>query len=505
MKPVAIVLGTILATFTLAAPAQSRPTERPLSLQECIRIALEHNYNIQIARLDPQLAGFSLSSSYASYDPTLSFGASHDYNLSPGGRDDQNRVYLGTESDADNINAALSGLLPWGLSYSLGTTMRDTHGTQPVDFGTNVVRFPFENSSANVGVFSMRQPLLKNFWIDSTRLQIFVSKQNLKISELGLRNQIITTVTAVEEAYYNLIYQGESVKVQRKAMELAERLVAENRRRVEVGALAPLDEKQAESQAAASRADLLDAQANRETAERVLKALLSDNYNEWMDVRIEPSESLLAIPRTLDLQESWRKGLALRPDLLQARISVEKQIKQVTYAKNQLFPQLDLVGDFGYTGSEDEFSGALGQISSRDNPSYSYGVAFSIPLANTGARNSYKAAKVTKEQLQLQLRQLEQTALITIENSMANARTSFERVDVTHQATLYAEDALQAEQTKLEKGKSTSFVVLQLQSNLTAARSAEIRALADYNIALARLAENEGTTMDRRNIDLEFK
>lgn len=84
----------------------------------------------------------------------------------------------------------------------------------------------------------MRQPLLKNFWIDSTRLQIFVSKQNLKISELGLRNQIITTVTAVEEAYYNLIYQGESVKVQRKAMELAERLVAENRRRVEVGALA---------------------------------------------------------------------------------------------------------------------------------------------------------------------------------------------------------------------------------------------------------------------------
>jgi outer membrane protein TolC len=269
--------------------------------------------------------------------------------------------------------------------------------------------------------------------------------------------------------------------------------------------LAPLDEKQAESQAAASRADMLDAQANRETAERVLKSLLSDDYNEWMDVHIEPAEALLAIPQTLNLQDSWRKGLEQRPDLVQARLSVEKQIKVVSYSKNQLYPQLDLVGAYGLTGSEDEFSGALGQVSSRDNPSYSYGVAFTFPLANTGARSSFKSAKVTKEQLQLQLRKLEQTALITIENAMANAQISYERVSVTHQATVYADDALKAEQTKLEKGKSTSFVVLQLQSNLTAARSAEIRALADYNIALARLAQNEGSTLDRRKIDLEFK
>jgi outer membrane protein TolC len=507
MKPVAFLLGTILAAFTLTANAQQRLTNRSLGLEECIRIALAHNYDIQITRLNPELASFTLSGSYGSYDPTLSFGATHDYSLSPSSRDDQNRVFLGTESEADNLNSTLSGLLPWGLNYSLGIRMSDRYGNTPI-YDTNgvlVTSIPFENTSGNVGVFTMRQPLLKNFWIDSPRLQIFLNKKNLKISELGLRNQIITTVTSVEEAYYNLVYAEENVKVQEKALELAERLVAENRRRVEVGALAPLDEKQAESQAAASRANLLDAQANRETAERVLKNLLSDDYNEWMDVRVEPAEALLAVPQTLDLQESWRKGMAQRPDLLQARITVEKQIRTVSYAKNQLYPQLDLVGDFGYSASEVEFSGALGQISSRDNPFYSYGVAVTLPLANTSARNNYKSAKVTKEQLQLQLRQLEQGILITIENAMADARISFERVSVTHQATQYAEDALKAEQTKLEKGKSTSFVVLQLQSNLTAARSAEIRALADYNIALARLARNEGSTLDRRNIELSVK
>ncbi|HEX5221502.1 MAG TPA: TolC family protein [Verrucomicrobiae bacterium] len=499
MKPAAFVLGLILAAFTPAAQAQQRVTTRPLALEECIQIALEHNLDIQISRLDPQLAGFSLAGSYASYDPIFNASAWHDYSLTAASRDDQNRVFLGSETDTDNVNSGLNGLLPWGFTYNLGTLMRSSDGLQ----GTN----SFANAFDSIGI-SMRQPLLKNFWIDSTRLQIFTAKKNLKISEAGLRNQIITTVTQVEEAYYNLIFQNENVKVQEKALELAERLVAENRRRVEVGALAPLDEKQAESQAATSRANLLDAQANRDTAERVLKALLSDDYNVWMDVRIEPTEPLLAIPQTLDLQSGWRRGLELRPDLQQARYQIEIQTKRIAYGRNQLFPQLDLFGDYGYTGStpfEDGLGAPLPQITDRDNPNYTYGVSISLPLANTGARNSLKAAKVTKEQLDLQLRQLEQRALITIENSMSDARIGYERIGVTRQATQYAEAALQAEQTKLEKGKSTTFVVLQLQTDLTQARSAEIRALADYNIFLARLAQNEGTTLERRKIDLQFK
>jgi outer membrane protein TolC len=131
------------------------------------------------------------------------------------------------------------------------------------------------------------------------------------------------------------------------------------------------------------------------------------------------------------------------------------------------------------------------------------GAQLTFPLGNTGARNSYKSAKVTREQLGLQLKQLQQATLIKIENAMAVAQTSFQRVSATREARLYAEAALEAEQTKLEKGKSTSFVVLQLQKDLTTARSAEIRALADYNIALARLAQNEGSTLDRRKINLQ--
>lgn len=517
------------AVLTFSVRAES-PQTRALSLEDCIQIALEHNFDVQIQRINPEIANFTLRATYGSYDPIFGLSGDHSYNLSPGGVDTQGRSFGGQESETDRFSSSLQGLLPWGLSYNLGGTMADRYGTQPDTalinptvitntiiqtdgtpinfFGTNyatvAMRSPFESTAGDVGALTLRQPLLKNFWIDSTRLQIFLNKQNVKISELDVRFQIINTVSEVEAAYFDLIHAQESVKVQQQAMELAERLVAENRRRVEVGALAPLDSRQAESQAASSRADLLQAQSTRGTLERVLKNLLSDNYGEWANVTVQPTDALLAIPQQFNLQESWRIGLAQRPDLLQASLNLEKQGYVVRYQKNQLFPQLDLVGSYGYNASSKEFSGAFGQISSADNPFYAVGAQVTIPLGNTGARNNYKSAKANKEQIALQLKQLQQTTLIKIENAMAVAQTSFQRVTATREARLYAEAALEAEQTKLEKGKSTTFVVLQLQKDLTSARSAEIRALADYNIALARLAQNEGSTLDRRQISLQL-
>jgi len=196
---------------------------------------------------------------------------------------------------------------------------------------------------------------------------------------------------------------------------------------------------------------------------------------------------------------------SLRPDLLQAKLSLEKQGYVVRFQKNQLFPQLDLFGTYGFNASSSEYSGAFDQFQRGNSPFYSAGAQVTVPMGNTAARNNYKAAKANKAQIALQLKQLQQTVLVQIENAIAVAVTSFERVKATKEASRYAQEALEAEQKKLENGKSTNFEVLQLQKNLTAARSAEIRALADYNIALAELALNEGTTLERRHVTLEVK
>jgi outer membrane protein TolC len=545
IQTLAILLGagvTALAQTDSTPPSASPNTRanndtnvRAMSLEDCFVAALEHNFDIQIVRYDPRMARFTLAASYGAYDPALSLSGQHDYTLQPGGVDSQGRIYAGSEIEGNTLSAGLSGLLPWGLNYRVGSTASDRWGTKPgfttdpntvtgyttnyfTDLGGNTVglintnyllqpaRLPFENTSAQAGFVELRQPLLKNFWIDQTRLSIYVNKQQVKMRESDFRDQVISTITAVETAYFQLVYADENVRVQNMALELKQQLLAENKKKVEVGALAPLDEKQAESEVAAVQADLLQAQANRATQERVLKDLLSDQYtSDWANVMIRPTDRLLAIPQQYNLQESWSKGLEQGPRyrLEQGRLAVEQNKRQVRYARNQLFPQLDVIGSYGYNGSGQEFSDALNQIRERDNPSWSVGAAVSIPLSRTAERNNYKVAKAAQEQSVLQLKQAEQKTLIFIENDIATAQSSFERVAATRQARSYAEAALDAEQKKLENGKSTSFQVLSLQNDLTAARLAEIRALADYNIALANLAYDEGSTLERRKVELE--
>jgi outer membrane protein TolC len=492
-----LIFSILSLSLCLSAPAQTNGvTVKKLSLEDCIQAALEHNLQLKINRLDPAIASYTLSATYGRYDPALSFRARHSYDLSPGGVDPEGRLYPGTETESDSFGADLSGILPWGLNYTLGGTTSDRYGTRAF--------LPFESASGDVGFLELRQPLLNGFWIDSTRLQILLNRSDLKASELDLRQQVMTTVTRVEEAYYNLVFAQENIKVQETALELAERLLAENRKRVEVGALAPLDEKQAEAQAAGNRAELIAARGTEDTLQRLLKVLLSDDYSKWDRVRIKPADPIVALPQRFDLQESWRNGLSRRPDLEQQRVALERQGYIIRYQKNQVFPSLDVVGTYGYSGEGDEFSRAFDQIGRGDYPFWSYGAQLTMPLNRTTARNNLRGAKATREQIALQLKQFEQNVLIEIENAIANANTSFQRAGATRETRVFAQAALDAEQKKLQSGKSTSFEVLRLQRDLTTARSQEIRALADYNIDLARVAFNEGTTLERRNVSMEI-
>ncbi|HLP77813.1 MAG TPA: TolC family protein, partial [Candidatus Paceibacterota bacterium] len=225
----------------------------------------------------------------------------------------------------------------------------------------------------------------------------------------------------------------------------------------------------------------------------------------WASIAIQPTDKLLALPQQYDLQESWKKGLAQNPRyrIEQAQLNVEKNVQTVRYHRNQLFPALDLVGAVGYSASSKEYSGAFSQIEDRQNPNWGFGAQISVPLSMTAQRNNLKSAKAIKEQSDLQLKQQQQNTLVQIETDIANAKSYFESVQATREARLYREAALEAEQTRLEHGKSTSYTVLQVQRDLTQARSDEISALANYNIWLSTLAYDEGSALERRKIDLE--
>jgi outer membrane protein len=502
----AMAPGTNAAAPAIPMSSGKTVKTRDMSLEDCIQEALQHNLDVQIERTVPQISLFNLDSTYGGYDPQLTISGQHNYNKT-GGYIQDNQVVFPTKSDEDSFTAGLSGGTPWGMTYNIGSgqngpgSINETWGRK--SFGTYSTNF--DRSSGAIGV-GLTQPLLKDFWIDSTRLNIRLARNQLKSDEQGLRSQLIASVTAVENAYYELIYARENVQVQQEALNLAQTQLDQDRQRVQIGTLAQLDVQQDEAQVATSRANLIAAQYALATAQNTLKNLLTDTYSQWHGLDIQPTGTLTNAPLQLfDLQDSWSKGMAQRPDLLQARLSVERQGIQLKFDRNQLFPQLDLFGSYGFNGNGQEYSDVFAQFNDGDQPFWSYGGTLSMPLSNRGPRNRFKATKISLQQLLLKLKQFEQNAMVQIDNAVKNAQSAYQSVDATRQARIYAEAALDAEQKKYNVGKSTTFTVLQLQNNLTSARSQEIRSLANYYEALTGLAQAEGSTLERNHIGVEAR
>jgi outer membrane protein TolC len=365
------------------------------------------------------------------------------------------------------------------------------------------VNIPFEYRGDTA--ITLTQPVLKNSWIDAGRLVIKLSKKDLKLTELGFQSLAMDILRRVAVTYYDLLAARDQVKVQLKAQELAQQLLAENKKKVEVGTMAPLDEKQAESQAAKAKADVTTAIFNAQLAENLLKSLITHDFGDIQSTTIEPSDKLIAVYQSFSLPESWRSGLERRPDYLQAKETVERQNIVLQYRRNQLFPSLDLSATYGrnaFGSHSEEWTDSM-----KDNRFAKYGgaVVFTFPLTFRNDRDAFKKAKIDKEVLVLSLKRRQDLVMKDIDDALKGVQASYATTVSTHEARIYAEAALDAEQKKLENGKSTSFNVLQFQKDLTSAASSEIKALADYNKSLHQLYFNEGTTLERNKVTLDVK
>jgi len=465
-----------------------------LSLQDCINLALQHNLNLQIERRNPTRASYDITAAQGNYyDPDLSFGAQTSSRVNALTLDSDNRLVPSSTSDSDNFNAGLSGTLPgMGTTYNIRANTGKTTGDN--------LSGSFTNANGGSAII-ITQPVLKNFWIDGGRLNIAQSRFNLEKAELGLKRQVMSIITQVERAYYDLIYSYENVQVQEKSLQLAQRSLEETQKRFEVGTVAELETKQTASQVAAREADLLTARRNLELQQNTLRRLISDNFAAIHGTQLSPTETLEAPVRVFDVQLSWDKGLSDRPDLNQARIDMESMGLTLKYNRNQLFPQLDLQGSYGLNGSSlNGYQGVFDNVSNRDLPNWFVGGVFSVPLGNRAARSRYRSSQVQEEQLLLTLKNLEQGIMVEIDDAIKTAASSYDRVQATRKAREYAEAALDAEQKRLENGKSTAFFVLSLQNDLTAARLSWIRSIADYNNALAELSYREASTLTRHEI-----
>lgn len=492
-----------LAVWPALADEPAR-TLKSITLTECLERALQHNLDIRYERIHPQIGQWGVVYAQGDYDPVLSGGIS--YRESTELLDPQTAVSLGLGSlDAENLSAdiGLSGKLPTGATYGIGATEDRSSGTLNSKF-----------VYTGGWLLNATQPLLKNAWFAVNNAGIRIARKNYQIHQDVFRRQVMDVITAVQNAYYELIFARADHKAKLEDLDRAKALLAENRKRVEVGVLSPLDVTQAEAGAAEREEAVVVAAGRVRDNQLVLARLIAQDIREFAGLDLLPADVPAFEMVDLDVDRSTRTALVERPEYAIAKTAVDRQNITVDLQRHQLWPEVNLFGTYGYNARsplsistnpppQSSFNDYVGNLVDSDAPVWSVGVAVRYPLGDRQGRANYRAARLQATQTVIDLKRAEQIILAEVDTAVRRVRTNLKRIDATRAAARLAEESLKAEQQKLRAGTSTSFLVLQAQAQLAAAQSAEIRARADYDQSLVALARAEGTTLTRNKISLE--
>jgi len=479
----------------------SDPRATRLSLDGAVHTAIEKNIGVQLQRYDLGMAGAGILAAYSVFDPLASATLDHSNSQNPVSSAFQSSG--GTQTDA---NASLRDTIPTGGNFAITAANRRFTST-----GNGTLFSPGFNASLGA---SFTQPLARNFGVDITRRGITIAHNTLGINQEAFKVVLLDTTSAVEQAYYDLIYTRRFVDVVKEALFLARDQSRITQIRIDVGASAPLDILQPRVQIATGEENLINAVAAVRAAEDRLRALLNVAPEDW-DRPIIPTDDIGYTPMTVNVQDAVARAYELRPEIKEQQLTTE--IRKVTYqyARNQVLPQVDLSLGYNVAGSagtfnppvagvsNTDFSHAAREVLNNDFPGWNVGVTIGVPVFNFGARAEKTRARLDMELSQAAEAQSRQNIGVDVRTTARAIDTAAKNIFAAKTAREAAEENVNAERKRYENGMSTNFQVLQIQQQLSDARGAELQALVGYNKAIAAYHRAIGDLLDTRNITVD--
>jgi len=509
----ALVLFFFLAVLAGQAFSQDKEV-LSLSLEDCVAKALKNNLSLAVEIYNPEIAQATLARTKEIFMPR--------FDLNYGTQRQENPPYwfiqgAGTlVTTNQDYGLTIVQQVPTGANISLSLSGYRSDTNQAYQLIN-----PRYGSTLRM---DLRQPLLRNFGLTVNRQQIIIARNNLGISLDQLKTNILSTIYLVEETYWNLVYAIENYKVKQQSLQLAKDLLAKNRREVDVGTLAPIEILNAEATVASREADILQAESLILRGEEVLKNIINLAAEGPTGAKkLVPADKPVFKERPVSRETALNDALMKRPDLQGLKKDLDTRQLNVSVARNQMLPNLDLQfslwspgisGDRLLYAGDNPFSGVLvgkekgsGSDSIRDSLKFRYqnwsvGLTLSLPLSNLLTKADFVGAKLALEQDQARYKTLEQQARLEVSDAVREIETNVKRVQAYRIARELAEKRLDAEQKKLGVGLTTNYFVLQYQEELANARSLEIKSLVDYNLSLARLDKAAGTSLETRNIQI---
>lgn len=484
------------AQISAATPPAQGPVRR-MSIDDAVATAIEQNLDLQVQRFNPQLQELTGSQFKAAYTPNFVSTISTSDSTQP-----STSVLSGAASGITNgqslFNFGVSALTNW---YGGNYDVRWNNGRN-----TTNNQFSTFNPQLNASVTATySQPLLRNFKIDGTRQQLLVSQKNKEISDVQLQQSIAVTVRNVRNAYYDLMYAIGNLAVQNQSLDLARQSLKDNRARVEIGTMAPLDIVQAEAEVATREESVILAEAAIDRAQDTLRALVFNPTGaDFWTARIEPTDSVTFQPTSVDVEGAVKTALGQRTDAVAARKNLEVNDVNIRYYQNQSLPDVTAsanynaraTGGLQVTRGRDPVTGfpndkilssveksylsTLGNTIAGDFPGWSLQVDIAYPIGKSTQEAQLARARLQNTQAERQIQSLELQISTQVREYGRQVQTNAKRVDATRSSRVLAERRLEAEEKKYQAGMTSSFFVLQAQRDLNVARNSELLALVEY-------------------------
>jgi outer membrane protein len=375
----------------------------------------------------------------------------------------------------------------------------------------------FNPSVATGMTVGLDQHLLKGFGYRPNAVFIRIARNDLNVGESVFRQQVITSLAQVINAYYVLLADKDQVRVAQSAVEYSQRLVNDDRRQAQIGTLAPLDVTQAESELATDQQTLIVAQTTYLQQQEILKTLISKVVDPQLGtVPIDPTDKLPepAPDDAPPLEEALQQAMKNRPEVQQGALNLRNQDYVIQANRNGLLPTLDAFATYapaGLSGVPRNAQGrlaaggvgdSLSDVFSNTYPNYSFGLTLSIPIRNRAAQANAAQALVEQHELETSLQRTKNQVAQDVRNAEIAVTQAKAQIDAAVKARDYAQKALDAEIKKFRVGVSTTLNVILLQRNLVTAEGNEARARQTYAQALVQLQQATGTILDLHRVVL---
>lgn len=483
-----------------------------LTLADAIRLALLNNTDVRLNELPVESARFEVGRAYQAFDPMATSIFNAGRYTTPASSQLQGAPTLSTLNQVATFD--------YNQTFQSGTNFDLNFSGNKL--GTNSSFATFNPSISSTGTVTLTQPLLRNRGLFPNRAPIVVARRNLNASRSTFAAQVNDSLLQTIQQYLAAVQARESLVVLKKSVEQAQASYDRDKRALELGAIPPFDIYRSESQVAARRVQVIQAEYSLKQAEDAFRRIIGadlDPYIRALDLDltqpVEPRGQLLS----LDIQQAYRQALERRPELEVLREQLANDETSIRLDHNQLLPNLSLGAFYASNGlggnvldtsttpptilSTGGLGASLSQLRSFDYPSYGLTVQLQLPIRNHAAQANLGEATVSRRRDLYRQRQETQQLWEEVKDSVHRLEQAELSIAATKVSRDLAQKTLEAEQRKYELGASQIFFVLDAQNQLAQAELSVVQAEIGYQQSVATVQHATGTLLEEHKVNID--